>query len=304
MAEQSQDIKAAKTERAHREQNFLSKKIPTIFIGLLFVAGIAILFYPLASEWQTAHNQAIVIENYNNATSELEKEEIEALREAAVEYNKSLLGNVVLTDPFDVSMAKEKSERYESLLNVEGSGVMGVVSIPKIGAKLPIYHGTSLEVLERGAGHLENTSLPVGGIGSHAVISAHNGLPQARLFTNLETIQEGDIFFVEVLGETLAYKVNQIKVVEPDDTSSLLIDTSKDYLTLVTCTPYGVNSHRLLVRGERTDYTESLEELLSTQEGAEFVLARPYVFAGLIATLLIVLYAVRRLWKRRSSNAR
>lgn len=303
MAKQSQDREESKAGGAQKEQNILSRKIPPLLIGLLFVVGIAILVYPLASEWQTAHNQTIVIENYNSAIRELEEEEIEVLRKAAFEYNEGLLGTVVLTDPFDASISEKKSEWYESLLNVEGSGVMGVVRIPRIGVKLPIYHGTSSQVLERGAGHLENTSLPVGGIGSHSVISAHNGLPQARLFTNLETMQESDIFFVEVLGETLAYKVNQVKVVEPEDTSNLLIDTSKDYLTLVTCTPYGVNSHRLLVRGERTDYTESLEELASIQEGAEFVLARPYVVAGLVVTLLIVLYAMRRMRKRRSSNA-
>jgi len=163
----------------------MRRKIPIILIFLLFAVGVIILLYPLISEWHNSRAQTTVIENYNHAAAGLSETEYENLREAAREYNEGLLGSVVLTDPFDASAAKMASEEYESLLNISGDSVMGTIRIPKINVTLPIYHGTANETLEKGAGHLENTSLPIGGTGTHAVLSAHSGLPTAALFTDL-----------------------------------------------------------------------------------------------------------------------
>ena len=281
----------------------MRRKVPIILIFLLFAVGVFILLYPLISEWHNSRAQTTVIENYNHAAAGLSETEYENLREAAREYNEGLLGSVVLTDPFDASAAKMASEEYESLLNISGDSVMGTIRIPKINVTLPIYHGTANETLEKGAGHLENTSLPIGGTGTHAVLSAHSGLPTAALFTDLEKLAEGDLFFLDVLDETLAYRVDQVKVVEPEDTSDLLIDTNADYVTLVTCTPYGINSHRLLVRGVRTEYEETLEQEAQTEQTPGSPWNKPYTAAGIILILLLALYTIVRLLKRNKGRA-
>lgn len=284
----------------------MRKKIPVIVIVLLFLIGILALLYPLASEWLSSQSQTTAIENYNRAAEGLDQEEYEALREAAWAYNKGLMGSVVLTDPFDESIEARDSEAYNALLNLNGDGVMGSVRIPKIGVKLPVYHGTSHEVLEMGAGHLENTSLPIGGTGTHAIISAHSGLPTASLFTDLTKLTEGDLFFIDVLNETLSYRVDQVKTVEPEDVSDLLINNEEDYVTLVTCTPYGINSHRLLVRGVRTDYEETLEtEVAVTEQTAVNPWSRPYIIAGILFLLIMALYMILLLlWRQRKKNGR
>jgi len=281
----------------------MRRKVPIILILLLFAVGVVILLYPLISEWHNSRAQTTVIENYNHAAAGLSETEYENLREAAREYNEGLLGSVVLTDPFDASAAKMASEEYEALLNISGDSVMGTIRIPKINVTLPIYHGTANETLEKGAGHLENTSLPIGGMGTHAVLSAHSGLPTAALFTDLEKLAEGDLFFLDVLDETLAYRVDQVKVVEPENTSDLLIDSGEDYVTLVTCTPYGINSHRLLVRGVRTEYVETLEQEAQIEQTPGSPWNRPYTVAGMILILLLVLYTIFRLLKRNKGRA-
>lgn len=276
----------------------MKQKIPAILIFLLFILGIGLLAYPLVSEWVNGQAQTTVMENYNHAAAGLDAEQASAMKAAAREYNEGLLGSVVLTDPFDADAAAVGTEEYISLLNISGSGVMGTVRIPRIHVSLPIYHGTSLEVLEKGAGHLENTSLPIGGMGTHAVISAHSGLPASALFTDLENLMEGDLFFIDVLDETLAYRVDQIKVVEPEDTSDLLIDRTQDYVTLVTCTPYGVNSQRLLVRGQRADYEETLAEEIQAEKTVLNPWNRPYIVAGIILLVILILLVTVRLVKR------
>jgi len=281
----------------------MRRKVPIILIFLLFAAGVIILLYPLASEWYNGRAQTTVIENYNYAVIGLNPDEAGAMREAARAYNEGLLGSVVLTDPFDAGAAKMASEEYEALLNLGGDCVMGTIRIPKIGVELPIYHGTATETLEKGAGHLENTSLPIGGTGTHAVLSAHSGLPAAALFTELTKLAGGDLFFLDVLDETLAYRVDQVKVVEPEDTSDLWIDTNADYVTLVTCTPYGINSHRLLVRGIRTEYVETLEQEAQAEQTPGSPWNRPYTAAGMILILLLVLYTIVRLLKRNKGRA-
>ena len=281
----------------------MRRKVPIILILLLFAIGVAILLYPLASEWYNGRAQTTVIENYNHAVIGLNSDEAGAMREAARAYNEGLLGSVVLTDPFDADAAKMESEAYEALLNISGDSVMGTIRIPQISVTLPIYHGTANETLEKGAGHLENTSLPIGGTGTHAVLSAHSGMPAAALFTDLIQLTEGDSFFLDVLDETLAYRVDQVKVVEPEDTSDLWIDTNADHVTLVTCTPYGINSHRLLVRGIRTEDVETLEQEAQAEQTPGSPWNRPYTAAGMILILLLVLYTIVRLLKRNKGRA-
>jgi len=256
--------------------------------------------YPLFSDWYNGRAQTTVIDNYGKAVSELEEEDFKVLWEAAQAYNEGLRGSVILTEPFDETAVSELSEEYESLFNVNGDGVMGHVRIPKIDVKLPIYHGTSSETLKKGAGHLQNTSLPTGGIATHAVLSSHTGFPTATLFTDLDKLEEGDLFFLEILDKTLAYRVDQVKVVVPSDISDLYVDQEQDYVTLVTCTPYGVNSHRLLIRGVRTDYKEALEEEQMVQKVRTW--NWPYIIAAVLLILILLLYVIYRLIKRKKAT--
>lgn len=217
----------------------------------------------------------------------MSQKEIKKELDKARIYNKQLLGNVVLTDPFDEDAVKEQNADYDKILNIDGDGVMGSVEIPSIKVYLPIYHGTDSTSLEKGAGHLENSSFPVGGKGTHSVISAHTGLPSAKMFDNLTEVKKGDVFYIHVLNQTLAYEVDQIKVVLPENVSDLLIDRNEDYVTLVTCTPYGINSHRLLVRGTRIPYKEAKKKESSQTKGDSKWKA--YAIAGIIAAILLVL---------------
>lgn len=228
-------------------------------VFLLFGIAIALTMYPFISNWLFDHKTDSVADAVEQAVQEIDDSEQQAALEAARKYNQTLAsGHVVLTDPFVVEQNDDFDE-YESLLNLAGDGVMGTVEIPSIDVNLPIYHGTSEAVLEKGAGHLKGTSLPIGGESTHAVLTGHTGLSKAKLFTDLTELEEGDIFFLHVMGEDLAYEVDQIKVVLPSELDDLKIVPGEDYCTLVTCTPYGVNSHRLLVRGTRTDYQEAVD---------------------------------------------
>ena len=227
------------------------------------------------------------MDNYDKKAAEMSQKEINDALEKAREYNRELLGNVVLTDPFDPDAVKKQNEDYDNLLNIAGDGVMGSVEIPSIDVYLPIYHGTDSESLEKGAGHLENSSLPVGGKGTHSIISAHTGLPSAKMFDNLTEVKEGDVFYIHVLNRTLAYEVDQIKVVLPENVSDLLIDKNKDYVTLVTCTPYGINSHRLLVRGTRIPNKEAKKKDNSKKKGN--TMWKAYALMLVLAVVLIIL---------------
>lgn len=235
----------------------MRNKIINIILILCVLVGIGVLAYPFASNMLHDRKQDEIITEYDEQMENLAGEEKEEMLAAARRYNEDLIGNVVLSDPFDPEALEKISEDYDDLLNYDGDGIMGYVEIPRIDVYEAVYHGTSDEVLAKGIGHLANTSLPVGGNGTHSVLSGHTGLPEAELFSNLEEMVEGDVFYIHVLGETLAYEVDQIKVVEPSDTSDLQIEADHDYVTLVTCTPYGINSHRLLVRGTRIPYDAS-----------------------------------------------
>ena len=237
----------------------MKKKSSKIVIILIFLAGLSLLLYPfVANQWNN-HRQKQLISNYESVITDKEAAgniDYAAEMKKAEAYNNALLPSI-LPDSFAVADAStETDSSYENSLNIAGDGMMGIVEIPKIAIKLPIYHGTSDEVLQKAAGHLEGSSLPIGGESTHAVISAHRGLPSASLFTDLDQLAIGDHFLIHVLDETLCYEVDQILVVEPEDTNALAVEDGEDLVTLLTCTPYGVNTQRLLVRGHRVPYEE------------------------------------------------
>lgn len=229
------------------------RKLSGIFFGLLFLVGLGVLLYPTISDAWNAYRQSQLITSYEEAVAVLiqDQETYDDVWARAHAYNRGLWK---IPDRFFLS--DEELADYESQLNISDNGIMAYVEIPSIKCALPIYHGTDETVLQTAIGHLEGTSLPVGGKGTHCVLSGHRGLPSAKLFTNLDQLEEGDIFLIRVLNETLTYEIDQIKVVLPEEMEDLALAEGKDYCTLVTCTPYGVNSHRLLVRGSRTEDQE------------------------------------------------
>lgn len=287
----------------------MRKFLTALLFPLLFLAGLSLLLYPLvANEWNN-YRQSRLISSYDETVSAQVAAgtiDYETEWERALSYNESL-GPYVLPDSFANAENSELDERYMSCLNLTGDGMMGYVQIPKINVKIPICHTTSEEVLQTAAGHLEGSSLPVGGEGTHAVISAHRGLPSATLFTDLDLLTEGDCFLLYILDDVLCYRVDQISVVKPEETSALSPEDGQDLVTLLTCTPYGVNSHRLLVRGYRVPYEEIEDEAVAASSFMGPSLHTNYllwVLVGFGITLLFIfllyLYDRRR---RRAAQA-
>ena len=248
-------MRGNKGEQQHKKagwRRWISIAIDVLLAAVVII-GVVMMAYPTFSDWWNDMHQSRAIAGYVEQVSDMSRQNSDALWSAARAYNEKLLkksgDRFLLTD--------EEKAKYERTLNVTGTGIMGYVNIPKIGIELPIYHGTDPAVLEIAIGHIEGSSLPVGGKGTHCVISGHRGLPSAKLFTDLDQLQEGDTFQLQVLNRTLVYEVDQIRIVLPDELSDLAIDPDKDYCTLVTCTPYGVNTHRLLVRGHRIEASET-----------------------------------------------
>ena len=236
------------------------KRITTVLLSLIFLTGLGFVLYPTVSDlWNKAH-QSRAIAAYTSQVEKLDDTKSREMKEAAKEYNEGLLSK---SDRWKLS--EEEKKEYESLLDVSGTGIMGYIEIPKLNCSLPIYHGTDEGALQIAIGHLEGSSLPVGGESTHCVLSGHRGLPSARLFTDLDQLQKGDLFILNVLDEKLAYEVDQIEVVLPDEMDELAIEEGEDLCTLVTCTPYGINSHRLLVRGRRVEYEEKVIEIQSVE---------------------------------------
>lgn len=224
---------------------------------LIILFGFALLSYPFISNYMFEKSAGSTIKSYEKQAKTYDQKQKEQAFRKAEEYNKDLIKSVVqLTDPFKVKKSNGETLIYNNILNIDHSGVMGYLEIPCISVNLPIYHGTDAEILERGVGHLAASSIPVGGKSTHSVLTGHTGLSSAKLFTDLTEMKKEDLFFIHVLDRTLAYKVDQISVVRPEDRRKLQIVKGKDYVTLVTCTPYGVNDHRLLVRGVRTKYVK------------------------------------------------
>lgn len=275
----------------------MRRKISGILFGLLFLIGLGILCYPTVSDQWNKYRQNQLITTYEEAVAVLEPEDYSREWEAAGKLNDTLEQNFLYVDAFGEESAEQEDSEYEKVLNISGDGVMGYLSIPKINLKLSIYHGTSEDVLQTGIGHLEGTKLPIGGESTHSVLAAHRGLPSARLFTDIDQLYKGDLFYIHVLDEILAYKVDQIlPMVDKDDMSALeealRIQTGEDHVTLFTCTPYGVNSHRLLVRGIRVPY-EGEEGIESTPVETMLQAVQNYymlyLILGLSVTLLVIL---------------
>ncbi len=236
--------------------------LTTLLLVVILLVGMGVIAYPTVSDWWNSFHQSRAIASYSEAVDNASAEEIDAIFAAAEAYNQSLLEK---ENPF--AMTEENLAEYNSLLDVSGTGVMGYIQIPVIDVTLPIYHGTSESVLQVAIGHLDWTALPVGGESTHAVLSGHRGLPSARLFTDLDKVQEGDYFTITSLNRTVTYEVDQIRIVEPQEVSDLKTVPGKDYCTLVTCTPYGINTHRMLVRGRRIDNIEE-ERIIIVPPGA------------------------------------
>ena len=286
----------------------MKKKAGNLVICIIFLAGLSLLLYPfVANQWNN-YRQKQLISNYEQVVSDKEAAEgidYDAERKKAEEYNEALLP-CVLPDSFALAESSGVDPVYMNTLNIAGDEMMGSVEIPKINIKIPIYHTTEEEVLNKGAGHLEGSSLPVGGANTHAVISAHRGLPSASLFTDLDQMKVGDHFLLHVLDETLCYEVDKISVVKPEDTSALAVEDGQDLVTLLTCTPYGVNTERLLVRGHRVPYVEEkVKEEKTVLSGSSlhtnYLL---WVFVGLSVTALFifVLYLKETKLKRRANK--
>ena len=277
----------------------MKQKILTILAIMVFLAGISLLAYPAVSNLLYEKEQEELMEHYDSIAGEkiTADEQAEELQECR-DYNRGLLqGGVLLTDPFDMSQLDPSAMPYAGLLNVDQEGGMAYLRIPAIDVELMIYHGTEEEVLQKGVGHLQGSSLPVGGAGTHCVLSAHTGLNDKKLFTDLDQLENGDLFYIHVLGEILAYQVDQIRVVLPEETEDLKINTREDYVTLVTCTPYGINTHRLLVRGTRVPYEEEREQSDGTlRKGSWLEQYRLAAFAGL--SVVLAAAAGGFLWRR------
>jgi len=257
-------------------------KTGIILVLMLFI-GVCGLLYPSVSQYWNTRTQTRAVENYQEILNSLKKEDYSSLFQAAHDYNAAMTElNFPLID-------YPQLEGYNDILNINGNGIMGYVAIPKLGVELPVYHGISTEVLNIACGHLEGTSLPVGGASTHCVLSAHRGLPHAKLFTDLDKMEVGDTFQLTVLDLTLTYQVDQIKVVRPDELNDVLIIEGEDLCTLLTCTPYGINSHRLLVRGTRVENALPVLHVTSNAFRIDSLVATPVVAAPILLILLLIL---------------
>ena len=262
----------------------MKSRISTIVLVILFLAGVSLLLYPGVSDYWNSCHATQAVSDYSQDVQNLDRSEYEKVWDDAVAYNQSLL-----TRSTDYELTDRQKQQYDSLLDIEGTGIMGYIEIPNIKLSLPIYHGTEDSVLQVGAGHIEWSSLPTGGKSTHCVLSGHRGLPSAKLFTNLDQLVEGDTFVIRVLDEVLTYEVDQILIVEPTDVSALTIEDGKDLCTLVTCTPYGVNSHRLLVRGHRVANQSEAIRVTSDAVKIEPLIVAPLLALPVLLVLLIVL---------------
>ena len=274
------------------ENTSKKNRITVALLIIVLLAGLSLLLYPFVADYWNSMHQSQAIASYIESVTELDNESYDKMIEDAREYNATLQ-----EDPSRFMPDEEDHQIYEQLLDMADTGIMGYVEIPSIDVSLPIYHGTSEEVLQIAVGHIEGSSLPVGGIGTHCAMSGHRGLPSSKLFTDLDQLSEGDIFTLTVLDETLTYEVDQIRVVEPDDISLLEIEPYKDLCTLVTCTPYGVNSHRLLVRGHRVENQDSILTRITADAmmiDSRFVLPIILLFILLIVLLVVLLKKRKR----------
>ena len=259
----------------------MKKHLSTIILILVFLTGLSLLLYPTVSDYWNSFHQSRAIATYASEVAALDNDAYDELWEAAQAYNRRLARR---KDP--LIQSGEDLAEYQSLLDITGTGVMDYIEIPELNVSLPLYHGVDEGVLQIAVGHIPGTSLPTGGEGTHSVLSGHRGLPSAKLFTNLDQLREGDLFLLRVLDETLTYEVDQILIVEPDQLEALAIDPQQDYCTLVTCTPYGINTHRLLVRGHRI---ENQADAASIRVTADAMQIEPVIVAPVVAAPILLL---------------
>ena len=269
----------------------MKKHLSTILLILVFLIGLSLLLYPTVSDYWNSLHQSRAIAHYAEQVADLVNDRYDALWADAHAYNQSLLEK-----PDRFLCTDDEQAEYDALLNVSGNGIIGYIEIPSIGCSLPVYHGTEDSVLQIAVGHIQGSSLPVGGESTHSVLSGHRGLPSARLFTDLDQLREGDTFLLRILDETLTYEVDQILIVEPHEMAALAIEDGQDYCTLVTCTPYGINTHRLLVRGHRIENQEEAKTIRVTADALQIepVIVAPLVAIPLLLALLILLLVKTR----------
>ncbi len=293
----------------------MKRKLSVFGIILIFLVGIGVMSYPLASSVINNLVSRSRVNEYSETVAQIPDERTQKLISEAEAYNHGISNNVVLTDPFDQQAFEKIREDYGKVLRIDDTGLMGYIDIPKINVYLPIFHGTDAEVLSKGAGHVQNTSLPVGGKSTHCVISAHSAYPGETFFDYLVDMSEGDEFYVHILDRTLKYEVDQIKVILPEEINDLRIVDGEDYVTLLTCTPYSVNTHRLLVRGKRVDYddtkyVESGVSLASFDNGNIFFLGYkiPYwaaaiaIIGFIAAVVLVVVFLLKHSSKKKGKG--
>ena len=278
----------------------IKEKLTIFLFILMIILGIGVILYPLISNQLSKINYQEVIDNYDFTVTKQENSYNEQLINEAREYNRSLT-SLNIADVFQ-NPNRESSSEYLSILNVDNKGMMGYIFIPKIDVRIPIYHGTSSDILQKGVGHLEGSSIPVGGASTHAILSAHRGLPSSRLLTDLNQLKVGDTFYIYILDQVLAYQVNQVLVIEPSDTDPLQIVQGEDYVTLVTCTPYAINTHRLLVRGERIEYSVQEEEGITVDK--KLSTADIVLYACLLFAILLIIVAIISMirYKKKKGN--
>lgn len=268
------------------KENFLTNSL--IFI---LIIGLSLLLYPTVSDYWNSFHQSEAVAGYVQNVQDMSQDKKDKMLADAKAYNQTLAKGIMP----DLNLSNAEKSVYNKTLDVTGTGIMAYVEIPKINTTLPIYHGTDDAILQVAVGHIPGTSLPVGGKGTHAVISGHRGLPSAKLFTDIDRLVDGDTFMIQVLDETLTYEVDQILTVLPDDVSALAIDPNQDYVTLVTCTPYGVNSHRLLVRGHRIPNKIKNARVISEASRVEPLLVAPILAIFIFILLLLVIAVYRKL---------
>lgn len=268
----------------------LKQNWTTFLLVFILLIGLSLLLYPTVSDYWNSFHQSKAVAAYVEKVEDMSQEETDKMLEAARAYNQTLPQGVIP----DLNLSAEQKSTYNQVLNVTDAGIMAYVEIPKLNTTMPIYHGTDDAILQVAIGHIPGTSLPVGGKGTHAVISGHRGLPSAKLFTDIDQLVEGDTFLIQVMDETLTYEVDHIRTVTPDDVSALAIDPKQDYVTLVTCTPYGVNTHRLLVRGHRIANQAKIARVTSDASQVKPVMVAPFIAILLFIALLIFWFAFYR----------
>ena len=276
------------------------KNWSNIILIVVFFVGLSVLLYPTVSDYWNSLHQSRAIATYSDAVEEMDTSDYERMWAEADAYNEKLYES-----GHGLGLAEDEKEEYESILDVSGTGIMSYIEIPSIKCSLPIYHGTDEAVLQIAVGHIEGSSLPVGGVNTHCVLSGHRGLPSAKLFSDLDKLEEGDLFMIRTLDQTLTYEVDQIRIVLPEEIDDLKIVEGEDLCTLVTCTPYGINTHRLLVRGHRTEYVEKKVEEEQKEVQTKKTDIRLMIAGGagvLILLIIIIVIVIKRRRKRRNQQ--